>query len=529
ERDKAAVARDLAEQHVHFVSSMFRSISPEAARGREITVREVLDDAVARVDGSFADLPQVEIDVRNTFGQAYASIGNFARAREQFETAIKKAGDPAAYVEPDTLAMYANYGKLLNDSGDRAGAHRALQLACDRLASEVGERDLRTLDARLKLASFLYDLDQLSEAEALHRRSIQLLEGNDTPEAVQLRLANLTTLAVVKHQQGNFSEAHLLYDNAREVASITLDETHPDFIAMKMGFASLLRDEGKFGEALALVEPAFQSAQAVFGPDHPNTLIMAHHVGLLMSANGRGDEARALLDDALARCRRVFGNDHATTLYTWHDWFQIRTLARKYVPTEEDMASLRELVALMRRNLGETHRDTLMIRGELARLIGVQGNLRMAIDEYRDVLEKLRSTYGDEHHYTLSVELRLGQNLISVGDHASAEPLLAHAYDVNRRRSRTVNDWSSPGLYGVCLAGLGKHELALGPLLEAEAAMQRYRKLDVVMMRKVAAALAGCYRGLHQQDKAQHYDEVVRQMNEQLAASTQPAATMDSR
>ena len=118
----ADVERRKAEAVTAFLTEMLGSVDPAQAQGRDVSVREALDAAAAKIDaGSMAKQPEVEIAVRNVIGSTYGSLGFYEPAERQLRTAIdleSKAGaDPL--VRADT---HARLVEVLYQAGKRADA-----------------------------------------------------------------------------------------------------------------------------------------------------------------------------------------------------------------------------------------------------------------------------------------------------------------------------------------------------------------------------------------------------------------------
>src|SRR5690606_31032560 len=104
ERDRADVQAGEAQRQAEVAAAvnaflnddLLSAVSPstEEGRGREVTVREVLDVAARRIDlaaapgGRLADKPEVEAAIRATLGNSYANLGLFDAASPHFARAL---------------------------------------------------------------------------------------------------------------------------------------------------------------------------------------------------------------------------------------------------------------------------------------------------------------------------------------------------------------------------------------------------------------------------------------------------------
>src|SRR5262249_53125950 len=66
----------------------FNQIGAHGRFGRDLKMRDALDQAARSLAGRFARQPQIEVAVRSTIGDAYRGLGEHAKAREQLDAAV---------------------------------------------------------------------------------------------------------------------------------------------------------------------------------------------------------------------------------------------------------------------------------------------------------------------------------------------------------------------------------------------------------------------------------------------------------
>ncbi len=110
ERDTARTEARRADAVRDFLTSMLSDASPHRGGSRELTVRQALDRATARLDaGSLKDQPEVEEAVRWSIGMAYMPIGDRRAAATQFEWCVRfreRAFGPLSSQVGDALYWY---------------------------------------------------------------------------------------------------------------------------------------------------------------------------------------------------------------------------------------------------------------------------------------------------------------------------------------------------------------------------------------------------------------------------------------
>jgi tetratricopeptide (TPR) repeat protein len=102
---------------------MLSSVDPSQMKGRDVTVRQVLDEAAKKiVDGSLRDQPTTAAAVRTTLGQTYQALGLYPEAEPHLREALKLRQAALGPDSADVAAGLANLASLLQDKGDLAGA-----------------------------------------------------------------------------------------------------------------------------------------------------------------------------------------------------------------------------------------------------------------------------------------------------------------------------------------------------------------------------------------------------------------------
>ena len=84
----AEASREVAEAVRNFLTEMLAEADPDRAKGKDVTVREVLDRAVERIKTDLADRPESEAAVRETIGNTYIGLRRFTSAEKQLRAAL---------------------------------------------------------------------------------------------------------------------------------------------------------------------------------------------------------------------------------------------------------------------------------------------------------------------------------------------------------------------------------------------------------------------------------------------------------
>lgn len=284
-----AAAREQAELRLQereaingFLERMLVSADPEQARGRSVTVREV-------VEGALRELDQTQIQQTQQTQQAALPSSVEASLRKTLAGVLSGLGDPRAAL--------AQVQKALHGSAARDPLLAAqLQLAEAQLLIDLGELSTAgpVLD-RVEQAFAALPADDATRRQALNvqRMRARWLTDTGKPEAAEANLRAALAEAEQRFGERDAMSLNLLYD-----LSLTLSQ------------------RGEFQPALALAETLEQRRIAAFGGDHPDTLAARAHTPIMLFQLGRFTESQARNEALLRDQLRVLGPSHSATLTT---------------------------------------------------------------------------------------------------------------------------------------------------------------------------------------------------------------------
>ena len=272
ERAAAVRAQTRAERVSEFLKELFKSADPDAARGGQLMVREVLDAGRHRLAAGLEDEPELEAEFAGTLGDVYRDLGLWEEAVELQRRAV-------------------DLWRGLYPEGD------------PRLAVALND-----------LASVLYYLDRFSEAEELLRESLAL-RRRYAAEPAQIARA-LNNLASTVKPQGRLDEAGRLYQEALAIRESIHGADHPAVAASLYSLGSLRFDAGDPEAAEPLLRRALTIYTAAHGERHTRVASVLATLGRLLHAQGQLVEAEDALERALAVRLELLGEQHLHVVAT---------------------------------------------------------------------------------------------------------------------------------------------------------------------------------------------------------------------
>lgn len=302
---QALVARAEAARAASANEFLLRLIADAdpVASGREPSLKEALDQAVARIPDHFAEQPESEADVRLGIGRAYTNLMQLEAAGDQFERALALR-TPGTAGHADVLQGQA----LLDWTLGRTD--RAEQRYREALAVYAADPALRRQAGAVRndLAALMSDVGRYREAVELARTAVADARALALePGALGARLENLGSAL---QGAGQLDAADAVYREAIAALEQALPQRTVALAVALNNYALVHRDAGRTREALALFERSAQIREQAFGPDHGDLAGPLTNAARMRLALGDLDGAKRDIERALALAERAFAPDY---------------------------------------------------------------------------------------------------------------------------------------------------------------------------------------------------------------------------
>lgn len=361
---QAAIARDEARTRAEvaaFLHEMLTSIDPNETGGDTPTVRDMLDDAAARLGDRFEDARLVRAELHNTMAITYSEIGA------------------------------------------RVDAEHHITRAVADFTATLGSHAEPTLRAKATQALLLADLDRLEEAESVLREIIAL----DQPLNIESAQRAAENLAIVLDGLGRHDEAETLYRRVYQHAIGFWGNDDRNTLRAQGNLGDFLRRIGKVDEALSLIEARHETHLRTLPADHPDTIRSLSQLGALYGALGRLEEAAAVLREAADAAERVLGPTHLVTIRRWRD-----LAVTEFQLGNHDAAQSRinQHLTQCETHFGIQHDVTLSALETSVMITGLTGDLPAAEAMALDWFTRVEAEMGTTHRATGRVAFLL-QNI----------------------------------------------------------------------------------------------------------------------
>jgi serine/threonine protein kinase/Tfp pilus assembly protein PilF len=521
----------VAQRESEFLAGIFAAATPDQAQGREITARELLDQAAKRIGGELNDQPQLKAALLDNIGHAYERLGHYPEAVNELNVALalrRRAG------EMHTLA-YANTENLLGTALRLQTQYKEAE-PYFRDAVAIRQRELKRDSPEIAgalddLGECLYLEESLAESESILRQALAI----DRKLGADYGGSTRNYLALLLENKGDYLEARQLLREAVDISRRTEGPMTPDYINSLHNLAGAEIDSGNLMGAEAAEREDLDLRDKVLGKDHPDRSYSLNNLGWILLEEGEWRAAQPYLEENWRLMQLTFGENNPRTAAAINNLGHVYEEKGDTATAEKDyrqalsvlsatgggssLSSAKVLANLARLKLDEgafteseaDARAALAIRQkrasaespliasswmDVAEARSFLGDMTEAENLLRRALAMREAKFAGDHTAIMDARVRLAEVLIQEQNFTEAETLLRASEASVQRSPFPLLAWQSAEI-----------EVALGLALAGEGHAAEGQKL-------IRANL----RALHN-----HPNRALRRRLEQQAASALPA------
>ncbi len=317
QRKLAARRASQADAVVDFLlEDMLRSASPNKARGRELTVKEVFAKAGKRIDDAFQDQPLVEAEIRSTLATVYHHLADYRKAKEHAERAYRLRKKHLSPDHPKVLSAQRKWGHQLYHAGKTDRAEKVLRSVVDRQRT-AGKGSGEASAAAVRSLAWVH----LRKGD--YKKAERVLRGRLAKEEPKKALGQAL------FQQGEEEDARRILERATRIQTERLGSDHPHTLRSKIAFARVLKKNGHQSRACRLLTDVLSAALRVVGADHPITLDAARALARISRGREEPPSARPLLRKVAARAQQSLRREDPY-LDRWRDLGEVLRYQGRY-------------------------------------------------------------------------------------------------------------------------------------------------------------------------------------------------------
>jgi serine/threonine protein kinase len=320
ERDIALQERNHALNVTEFVTGIFKLSDPDQARGKNATVREVLDRAAEQIDKNLSHDPVTRAQMMYVMGEVYDNLGALPRAESLTEEALNIQTKLLGPDNPETLTSKSLLGVILLEQGHYADAEKLQQECLTTRTRVLGPEHIDTVRSMRRLAGVFGWEGRSEESQNLLRRALAIQRrtlGREHPETLMTANALAATIVDAK-DKAKYTGAETIQRDALESERQVFGLEHPDTLNAMLTLAEVLRLQERYTEAETVSRETLRIKSRVLGAEHGDTLVQASELASILAAAGRYQESEQLYRETRDLQQRVYGQhsrDVAGTTY----------------------------------------------------------------------------------------------------------------------------------------------------------------------------------------------------------------------
>jgi serine/threonine-protein kinase len=295
ERDIAQRERRAADTVAEFMIDVFRRANPNETRGAEVTARDALDAAAARIDRDLTNEPRLRLALMRKMGQSYSGLGLMPEALGLMERQVSVARSLFGETDVELARALEAVGHVHHSMSKFTLAEQAFgeaELIRIRLDLEHGAEWVRLLHA---IASNLRAQQRFEDAIKYHLRAEE--GARALPESEHATLGNvLQGLAFTYGESGDYANAERYAREALPLLEGAVFEGHDLYANGLNTLGHILRRQFKLEEAEPLFRRFVQRQTEMLGKNHFLVARAQNNLATLLRAKAdyKGSEAALL-------------------------------------------------------------------------------------------------------------------------------------------------------------------------------------------------------------------------------------------
>jgi len=421
---RAQRERVAAEREAQFLNSIFQATTPEHARGRQVTGRELLDQGTKRVETEFSGEPQLQATLFDNIGRAYTSLGLYRTGEQLLQRAYNLRRQTLGDSDLNTASTLDFLATAIRLENEYSRAEPLFRKALAIRKQKLQPDDLFIASSMSNLGECLYWEGQDREAESILRQALDLQRKRNDDDVAMTD----NYLALVLERKGDFREAVPLLREAVAINAKVGTDT-PDYANSLHNLAGALIDAGNLSEAETMDRQSLAIRRKVNGPGHPDLSYPLNNLGYLFLEKGDWASAEPFLKENVEIRRNTDGKGPrlASALNNWARMLQERG---DYKRADE---SFQEAIAMLRAANGPSSWYLAKVLANLGLLRADQGKYAEADQLEQQALDMRKKLGGDESPDQASSLVNLALVRSLQHDPAAAEPVLREALAIRKK------------------------------------------------------------------------------------------------
>ncbi len=423
ERDRATQEGQRAEQVSNFMLDVFAAADPFVSQGKEVTARELLDQASRRISGDLNQQPEVRARLLEAIGRSYRRQGQFDRAVVYLEDSVRLRRQTPAPASSGLAITLTELAITLKELGRFEESERSFNDAVSILQGLGEDRTPATAELLSGLGQMEIQQGNVEKAQEYFEKAAALMSENFGAQSTEVA-AVLSDLMSVKLWQNDLESAEKMARQVVNIYRVSVPELHPDRVMAEYLLGDILTRRGRIDEAGNLLEKALEAQRILYGDTSPRTAATLDALGLTRLAQNRMEEAEKLAREAASSSEKAYGENHFMTGY-YHSMLGAALIRRGKLAEAE--TSLRRALTIFETSLPADHQYVASAEHYLGEVMLATNRLTDAESLLTAAMNRWRRAGAPEARIARSASA-LGEVLFKLNRPKEAEKYLTESY-----------------------------------------------------------------------------------------------------
>ncbi len=420
--------KERAEYLLAFVFDIFESADPELRQGETVTVVELLENSIEKID-NIENRPEFQMELYHSTGMIFTGLGEWDRGKDLYHKALdilkmlpeSRAHQlTKAHLNRDLAACHRNLSETLQ-------ADSLISLTLETYTANMSQVDPFDMAKAWNIKAHVARIDARPEEGIRYaQKAVSVLDQNTDVASWELVSAKANMAAALK-DLSRFDESLQVSREAMQIMDQLEDEINSTRVMLYENFAIALAQSGKTEQAIEVQKELVEINTRLYGGDSPATLIsllnMAGNYYRLDNYHISDSINMMLLDVFMER----FGPANNYTLSVMYNLSSSFYSQRKFQKALE--FQYRVLQGDIE-NFGDKHP---FVAGGYYSL----GLTYMELEQYEKARENLftslelyRENYGENHHQIARVYGRIAELYCRIEDAGNCSNYFDKAYEI---------------------------------------------------------------------------------------------------
>lgn len=371
--DLARSHADRAETVKNFLTSLFEQADPVVAGERDVTLREIVDDAAARLDTELSQLPEVRAELTQLLGNAYFGIGDYDKALRLHEEALSLWRTDESAPDIQIIEALNAVGSDYTKRGEYGKAEALHREAIDQIETLGLTMSVVASDTWTHLGASLIQTDPRQARESMLRAHAINFEFRPNDKGALAR--SLGNVASGYRAERNIEESANYHEQALAMAEANDERLAPEILTIRCNLALDYGTLGRYEQARAAQKICSDLTIERFGAEHPSNVANLNNLGALDIGLGELVAAEETYAKALRIAEEKLPPKSIERMAVEINYAVVLWHSGRSRTAEEN---LRELLERMESSVGAVHPASGRVRSLLGRVILEHGDAAVA-------------------------------------------------------------------------------------------------------------------------------------------------------